>query len=1098
MAKSNRDRVSTVMDALKEGLGPFILQQYQIRHGARDFLTIVSNTLSTDRYDAPRYHDVKEAVRDIDTHGWLNLMWRNWNEVFRDKLGHSERSYVSEMLEARNDWAHQKVFTVDDAQRVADTATRLLEAVNAPKQADITREISNELMRLRFEREKERAKKKTGQLDEIPTSQHGLRAWRHVVQPHPDVAKGRYLLAEFVADIEQVRRGKASAEYREPLEFFRRTYLTHGLVNLLSTGIKRLSGQGGDPVIQLKTSFGGGKTHSMLAMYHLASGNIGLSEIPGGEAIQAQVGEIDDRLEGRRAVIVGTQFDANVPREHPDCTTRTMWGEIAYQLGGVEGYQMLEQADLSGIAPGADTLGQLFDRYGPALIIIDELVAFARNLYNVPQRPAAGSFDSMMTFMQSLTEAVKYTDDAILLISIPESDKEIGGEGGKAALEMLTKTIGRIESIWQPITAEESFEIVRRRLFSSDIDYAARDAVLSAYRDLYRNNSNEFPSGVAEGEYYRRMEAAYPIHPELFDRLYQDWSTLDSFQRTRGVLRLMANVIHELWLRNDHSLMIMPGSIPLDASKVRNEVLRYLPDIWHAVVDTDIDGDSATPPLIDNEIPTLGQHSASRRIARTVFMGSAPSVAEQGVRGQEEVRLKLGTVQPGEPTAVFGDALRRMGNSLTYLYTDGNRYWYDTRPTVNRTARDRAQNLHEDVVFEEQVRRLRGVPYSKEDFARVHIAPQESGDIADEMMARLVVIDPVNTHKRRTDSPALQAAQQILASKGTGPRLYRNMLVFVAADATGAAALEESIREYLAWKSIQNEEEELNLDAQQRKQVRTSLKRANEDVDLRLQEAYCWLLVPTQPNPTGDVQFEEHRIGGDNTFYERAAAKLSQSGYLIPRWSPVTLSMQLEKFYWDKYEHYSIAKLWEDLVSYPYFPRLFNRDVLLAAISDGVGDSNDPAFGYAAAVVDGEYRNFRYGEVGKIYADGQDVIINPQVAAELAEQLEEDEEPPITPDRQENGTDVSGGDAPDAPIPSLPKNRRYYGSVQINEQRINREIGVIVEEIVERLVADPNAEVNIRLEVTAQNREGFDDATVRTIKENSRTLKFDTYDFEDD
>ena len=1098
MAKSNRDRVGSVVEALKWGLGPFVLQQYNVHYGQKQFLGVVERTLTTNSYNAPTYPNAKAAIKEIDTQGWLNLMWRQWNDVFRDKLGHAERSYVSEMINARNDWAHQKAFTVEDAHRVADTATRLLEAVNAPKQAEETREIANELMRIRFEREKERSKRETGSLEQTPTSKNGLRPWRHVVKPHPDVAKGRYLLAEFVADIEQVRKGKASAEYREPVEFFRRTYLTRGLVNLLSTGIQRLTGQGGDPVIQLKTSFGGGKTHSMLAMYHLASGAIGMSQIPGGEAIREQVGDIDDRIEARRAVIVGTQFDANVPRDHEDCSTRTIWGEIAYQLGGVEAYQVVESADISGVAPGADTIVELLEQHGPALIIIDELIAFARNLYNVPNPPAAGSFDSVMTFMQSLTEAVKYTSDAILLISIPQSDREIGGEGGKMALEMLTKTIGRIESIWQPITAEESFEIVRRRLFSDEIDYAARDAVLSAYRDLYKNNSGEFPSGVAEGNYYRRMEASYPIHPELFDRLYQDWSTLESFQRTRGVLRLMANVISELWIRNDHSLLIMPGTIPLDASKVRGEVLRYLPDIWHAVVDTDIDGHNATPPIIDNEIPTLGEYSACRRIARTVFMGSAPSVAEQGVRGQEEVRLKLGTVQPGEPVAVFGDALRRMGNSLTYLYTDGNRYWYDTRPTVNRTARDRAQNLNPDIVLEEAIRRLRGVPYQKDAFSAVHVAPQESGDVADDRRTRLVVLEPIFTHKRRTESDAIAFIKETLESKGTGPRLHRNMLVFVAADTINAAALEDSVREYLAWKSIQDEEEELNLDAQQRKQVRASLERADENVDLRLQEAYCWLIVPAQDNPTDKIRFEEHRVSGtDTTFYERVTQKLFQSDYVIPRWSPLTLSMQLEKYYWPKHEHYSIARLWNDLTSYLYFPRLYNQEVLLEAISEGVGDPEEPRFGYAAGAVDGEYRSFRYGEVGRIYADGQDVIVNPYVAKEIEQQraAEQEREPIGGSGQPTNGGAQRVNGSPIAPTP--PKNRRYYGSVQIDAQRVNREVGVIVEEIIERLVADPDAQVEVRLEVNAVNDEGFDDGTVRTIKENSRTLKFDTYDFEE-
>ena len=434
---------------------------------------------------------------------------------------------------------------------------------------------------------------------------------------------------------------------------------------------------------------------------------------------------------------------------------------------------MVETADVTGVAPGSDTLVQLLEHYGPALIMIDELVAFARNLpVTAADRIPAGTFDSTMTFFQSLTEAVKRSTDSMLLVSIPESENEIGGELGKQALDILAKTIGRVESVWKPVTATESFEIVRRRLFTTEIDFAARDATVNAFGEMYRNDKSEFPSGVAEAEYATRMKSAYPIHPELFDRLYQDWSTLDRFQRTRGVLRLMATVIHKLWQDNDQSLLIMPASIPLWASSVRNEMLRYLPENWPAIVDADIDGDDAKPFQLDKSVPTIGQYMASRRIARSIFVGSAPSVMGQAVRGVEEVRIRLATVQPGEPLPVFNDALRRMSQQLTYLYTDGSRYWYDTRPTVNRIAQDRAQNLNADIVYQEAIERLRGVKYRREDFAAVHVAPGSTGDIADEPRARVVVLQPEYTHKKSNGvSDAVLKAREILENRGTSPRL---------------------------------------------------------------------------------------------------------------------------------------------------------------------------------------------------------------------------------------------------------------------------------------------------------------------------------------
>lgn len=1098
MAKSNRDRVSDVMDALNAGLGPYVLREFNAAYGSKRFLQEIELQLTTNAYTSEHLPDVKTALAKVDVHGWLNLIWRAWRDVFQARLGHVERSFVSELMTARNDWAHQNAFSNDDAQRVADTATRLLESVGAKELADITRDIMNELRRLSYEAEMKKSQKGgTANLSDAPkTTIPGLKPWRMVVQPHPDVASGRYVQAEFAADLAQVVQGKADPEYGDPKEFFRRTYLTEGLLELLITGTKRLTGQGGDPVVQLQTSFGGGKTHSMLALYHLFGGKIGFSQIPGGEDIIAGIGDLGDTIQANRAVIVGTAFSPTEPRVYTNCTTHTLWGDIAYQLGGVEAYALVENADLSGVSPGSDTLLRLLEDFGPALIIIDELVAFARNLYNVAERLPVGSFDTVMTFVQSITEAVKRSSDSMLLVSIPESDIEIGGEGGKASLEMLAKTIGRIESVWKPVTATESFEIVRRRLFSSDMDYAARDAVLSAFRTMYLDNSGEFPSGVAEGDYYERMRAAYPIHPELFDRLYQDWSTLDRFQRTRGVLRLMATVIHRLWQDNDQSLMIMPGSIPLFSATVRNEMLRYLPENWSAIVDADVDGDESKPYQLDKSIPTLGQYMASRRVARSIFVGSAPSVAGQNVRGVEEVRIRLATAQPGEQVAIFNDALRRMSNQLTYLYTDGSRHWYDTRPTVNRIAQDRAQTRTEDEVYQEAIRRLREVKYRREDFAAAHLAPQSSGDVADEWRFRVVVLEPYNGHKKSNGfSLAQQAAQDILENRGNSPRLYRNMLVFIAPDTANAEAWEKSLREYLAWKSIDEEAEPLNLDAQQRKQVGLNLKRTEETLLMRLQETYSWLIVPTQPEPTGPIEYQAHRIAGQDSFYDRAARKLRQSELLIPRWSPDNLRMELDRFLWRDQDHVGVKQLWEYLARYCYLPRLYDENVLLDAIMDGVIRQDAP-FGYATRVSDdGVYSGLVLGERASIYFDENSIIVRPEIAQQQIEAMRS-----ARPSNQPTAQPSTRVERPETrtvePLP--PKlTTRYHGTVELDPQRVNREMGIIVEEVIQRLTSLTGTEVEITLEISAFRSEGFDDATIRTINENSRTLRFRSHGFED-
>ena len=1094
MALSNRERIGRVLEALKGGLGPFILREYRKVYSQRGYANEIDAALATPGYPGlpdEALSDDQALLATLDTHACLHLMWRRWNDVFQDKLGHVGRSYVSEMIGARNNWAHQAAFNNDESYRIADTAARLLKMVSAAAEATYVDEIGRELLRLRFEAEAEKAKKEavTHRVEQV-TTLAGPKPWREVVQPHPDVASGHYIQAEFAADLSQVIAKTAEPEYQDPLEFFRRTYLTEGLLALLVTGVKRLTAQGGDPVAQLQTAFGGGKTHSMLALYHLCSGQIQLSDFPGGERIAEQIGDVD-LPEANIAVLVGTALDPSRPRQYPDATVHTLWGEMAYQLGGLEGFRVVEQADLKGVSPGSNTLSELLYRFGPCLVIIDELVAYARNLYGVDRLPA-GSFESIMTFVQSLTEAVRRSDESILLISVPESDIEVGGEAGRAVLETLSHIVGRIESVWKPVTATESFEIVRRRLFATEIDYAARDAAVNAFGDMYRNASGEFPSGVAERDYLDRMRASYPIHPELFDRLYQDWSTLERFQRTRGVLRLMAAVIHQLWTRGDGSLLIMPGTLPLDSTPVRNELLRYLPDTWAAVLDTDIDGPESRPFAIDGHVPALGRYSASRRVARTIFIGSAPSVTEMRIRGQEEVRIRLGCAQPGEPAAVFGDALRRMEGQLTYLYTDGSRHWYDTRPTVNKLARDRAQSYGDEKVDAGIVARLRRVPKNR-DFAAFHVSPPETSDVVDEARVRVVVLHPEFTHKRTTgDTGALKEVQRFLESRGNAQRLYKNMLVFIAADENDAEALRLGVREFLAWQSIQDERDELNLDAQQRRQVATSLQKADETVDLRLRSAYNWLLVPVQPEALGPVEFQAGKISGDDNFYDRAARKLRNDGLLIYEWSPDILRMELDRYIWseDRGWEVRLKQLWEYLAQYCYLPRLLDHKVLVKAVNDGVGRLDAP-FAYATGKSDqGHHTGLVFRSLGHIYFDDTSVLVHPDHIVKPPEVK--------TTTTHDAIIDRPGVDKPtDKPEPPKKVLSRYYGRVEIDSQRVNKDIGLIVEEVIERLTSQIGCEVEITLEIGARRPEGFDESTIRTISENSRTLKFEHYGFEE-
>ena len=571
MALNNSERIGRCLEALRQGLSPYFVREVRAKFEDEDWTAEAWHAMDKPQYKEAQIlleGDADEFTKKVEVNALLQLVRRFDRDVFFEKLGHTGKTYLSEIQSARNKWAHQETFSVIDAHRVVDTITRFLEMISS-EQAKVTEEHARILLRTRYDEEakqsKRRAKSKQSTLFTVP---EGLKPWREVILPHDDVSSGSYQQAEFAADLSKVVDGTADDEYKNPKEFFKRTYVTKGMLELLVAAIKRMNGKGGDPVIQLKTSFGGGKTHSMLALYHMFGGDIALSDIPNGNDIKTASG-IDSISKVNRAVIVGTAMSVARAHKKDGISVKTLWGEIAYQLGGKEGYSMVADEDKRSTAATSDIITPLLEKYSPCIIIMDELVAYARNIYGHDDLPA-GSFDSIMTFIQALTESVKVAPKSLMVISIPESDMEIGGKAGKKVLNNLEHTIGRIESVWAPVGAGEGFEIVRRRLFSSDIDYAARDAAVNKFMKMYQDDSGEFPNRVQKTEYKEKMTACYPIHPELFDRLYEDWSTLERFQKTRGVLRFMAAVIHELWIQGDNNILIMPGTIPLLSPPVRN------------------------------------------------------------------------------------------------------------------------------------------------------------------------------------------------------------------------------------------------------------------------------------------------------------------------------------------------------------------------------------------------------------------------------------------------------------------------------------------------------------------------------------------------
>lgn len=1101
--KKNSAFIGEGLTIMVEMLAPYVAQQLQgLYHKEWWKEGVLDKLYSTDQNDLPESGDYNKLVGSMDAALCLKLINYNWKDVFSSKLSREHRNWAMELITTRNNWAHMTPvsdFDDDDAWRALDTMARLMEQID--------NETTNKLRKIAKEiRDKEitAVQQLAGNIpvakDLIPQSiTADIKPWTQVIQPHPDVAQGRYRQAEFAADLFQVYKGQAEVEYQDPVEFFNRTYVTDGMQALLTQALKRITSDGGEPVIQLKTAFGGGKTHSMLALYHLLRSGSQMQKNPSVKSIIEQAG-IKTLPSVRVAVIVGTALNPSTysqPPYMPGIQINTLWGEIAAQLaqgaGKPEAYNLIKEADQKSVAPGSEALTKLFDTCGPCLILIDELVAYARKIYNVDDLPA-GSFDNLLTFIQELTEAARASKNSVLVASIPESDREAGGKAGLEAQEYIERVFGRMESVWKPVSAQEGFEVVRRRLFLQVQDPNSVEQVCRVYSNLYRDNASDFPPECREMDYFRKIKMCYPIHPEFFDRLYNDWASLESFQRTRGVLRLMATLIYHLWTAGDTSLLIMPGSLLLEIPYLRDELTRYLSDAWNSIIDTEIDGKHSLSRQLDQDNTRFTPRHICRRTARAILLGSAPDVKAQDVRGIDASRVRLGVVQPGENIALFNDALSHLSGSLSYLFRSNTRYWFDTRPNLLRVMKDRMQQIEPHLIEEEVSRRLSN-GYSRDVFSGVHIWPENSSYVPDDDNARLVVLPMSKTHTSgKANSEAMAFISECIRERGQSPRNFTNMLVFLAPDKDKEYKIKSAAQEYLAWKSICGDETALNLDKQQIKDANQNKDTSDKSLSRIIFDAWSWLISPYQKD-TNPIEYEVIEIaGGEIHAVTKAGNRVKNNDLVISQWHPSNLKMSLESYLWKEKDDCPVAEVWRVLASYCYMPRLKGRNVLIETISRGIQLGT---FAWASSINNnGKYENMTYENIPNI-RDLSGLLIKAEVAKAIieAKQKEREQEGSHPPIVGSQGGEVGG--ETDIQPPKPVKKRQYRASVNLSKLRMGSEAAQISEEIIEHLDSVADMDITVTLSIKATSQNGIPDDLMRVIRENSKVLHFDISEFDD-
>lgn len=730
--------------------------------------------------------------------------------------------------------------------------------------------------------------------------------WWQVTTPHKEIREGKLSEAIFAADLGDVVLGKASIEYKDALIFLQKTYLTQGMTNLFENVLSRLSGGKGDPVIELQTPFGGGKTHALLALYHAVKNREDVNHLE-------VISKLPKPKNAKVVVFVGTQADS--------LKGKTPWGEIAYQLGV---YNKVEEHDKKRLSPGKDILRDLLGD-DPVLILIDELAE-----YVVKAKDFA---DQISAFSQEITETVKSKENACLVCTLPSSAPY--GEIGERALMELQRIYGRIEAVYAPVEGIEIYEIIRKRLFEDIGDEKTRKEVAQSYFDLYQKLSTDMPLEVKEVEYRERIEHAYPFHPELIDVLYERWGSYPTFQRTRGVLRLLAEVVMSLYKSKVASPLIQSSLVNLENQAIRSEFVKHIGNEYDSVIAADIAGKNAKAPKIDNEMGSEYQkYGIASGIATTVFLYSFSGATKKETNLP---RIRLALLREGIPQTIVGDAISKLEEELWYFHSEKKQYAFRNQPNLNRVIIDKEETI-KDSVIQEKLKELIQKNAGRE--LEVYLWPESASDIPDNKKLKLAIFSPY--HLYDSDLPANVSAQagegkkfatELFEKAGTGFRVYKNTLFVLAMEYAQYKTLAKSLKQFLAITEIQNDREVFKtLTKESQDELKNKLKDLEKELPFKIHTAYRYLTL-LEKNGIVWKDLGIPTVGTWHKISEPVMKYLKDQEKIL---SKITPKYILEKAFAKEENEKGLREVYELFLKTPGMPLLENEKVLYEAIKDGV------------------------------------------------------------------------------------------------------------------------------------------------------------------
>jgi predicted AAA+ superfamily ATPase len=698
-----------------------------------------------------------------------------------------------------------------------------------------------------------------------------MKAFHTVAIPDKDILEGRLTMDVFAADLWETYLGRAPEEYRDSQTFFKKTYPTEGLKNLLAVVQKRLQGTGGDPVIQIQTPFGGGKTHALIAMYHRAK-----------------------EWKANTAVVVGTVLSGE----------DTVWGAIEKQLTGSINL-------LSGnVSPGRDKIRQVLEKSKPTLILMDEILQYEVKASGVKVQESTLASQTI-AFMQELTEVAGTLDKVCVVITLPSSLMEHFDEKGERLFQELQKRAGRVEKIYTPVGENEIAKVIRQRLFSS-VDQTGARKIVSEFMD-YAEKEGILPAGREASGYRTDFLESYPFSPEVVEVLYERWGSLPTFQRTRGVLRLLSLVIYSL--KESSRPYITLSDFDIAESEIRRELIKHIGNEFDGVISSDITSKGSGSKLVDKALGKSYQGlTLGSRAATSIFLYSFSGGIERGAHLGD---IKRSATTTENPSAVVAEAVEQLKNKLFFLQSQNDKYYFSNQPNLNRILLTKMENIKDSILIDSERQLLKEEISSSK--LKVFVWPQKPKDVPDNPEIKLVMMSSKNE----------EAMDEILSTKGETPRVYKNTIFFLSGSDAERSRFAEQEKRKIAFEQIEADKT-LALSEDQRKEVRKSVGREEDNLRDALRRLYRLVYIPSKDG-LRELDIGIPTYGEKKSIDEEVYEKLRAENEILEKVSPLLIK---EKYLRDK-DYVKTSQIYDSMLRTPGERRTIGNEALEQSFRQG-------------------------------------------------------------------------------------------------------------------------------------------------------------------